>query len=64
MIKIHSTNIYLVDSTTTLTILKSKIYFTHLVMKDASVNIIISNTEMIEGLEELLFYFLKNFFEF
>ena len=62
MIKINSTNIYLVDNTTTHTILKSKIYFTHLIIKEASVNTIIGNTKMMKAPKELPFYFLKNLF--
>ena len=55
MVKVNSTDIYLVDSATMHTILKSKIYFTHLGFKEAS-------TKMIEGFGRATILFLKEYF--
>ena len=62
MIKINSTNIYLVNSATTHIILRSKIYFTHLVTQEASVNTIIGSTKMIEGSRRATILFFEKSF--
>ena len=56
MIKINSADICLADSVTTYTILKSKIYFTHLIIEETSMNFIIDSTKMSEGFRRAIFF--------
>ena len=59
MIKINSAGIYLVDSAAMHTILKSKIYFTQMVIEEACVNTINGSTKMNEGSERATILFLE-----
>ena len=58
MTKINGIDICLADSATTHTIIKTKIYFTHLVMEEVYVSTIIGSTKMSKGFGRATILFL------